>query len=303
MLQRLIQLVDTIPTHMRSGRVMRGPAARTRSDIRFVRLDRAMVRCRQLGDGRSLVFATDPPVPLECYDAVFDALAPRFRVTVFEMPGFGASLPRAGMRLSMRDAIGLVARFLEQLGSGPHSLVMPCVLGLVGLGLARQHPRLIGQLVLSQTADWAGTQRWLAKRDPNGVLRRPVLGQLALAALRRKRIDAWYRTAVADAAMVQPLVKATLENFDHGGCFCLASGFQDCLSNHQNQLAPVPHDTLLIWGDADPSHRGTGFAATQALAPNAELVCVEGAGHFPELERPEAFVGHLGRFLANGRSG
>lgn len=296
MLQRLIQLVDTIPTHMRSGRVMRGPAARTRSDIRFVQLDRAMVRCRQLGHGRSLVFATDPPVPLECYDALFDALAPRFRVTVFEMPGFGASLPRAGMRLSMREAISLVAQGLERFGGEPHTLIMPCVLGLIGVGVARHHEGLIRRLVLSQAADWNGTQQWLARRDPKGMLRKPIVGQLALAALRRKRIDAWYRTALADPDLVRPLVDMTLENFDQGGCFCLASGFQDCLGDHQHQLAPIAQDTLLVWGDADPSHRGTHFGDMSTLAPNSELVCIPGAGHFPELERGPAFVDHLLRF-------
>ena len=298
MFQRLVQLVDTLPTQLRLHRVVNGPAGRSRRDIRFVHLNRAVVRCRQAGRGPSVVFATDPPVPVEVYDDLIDTLMPHYRVTVFEAPGFGASLPKAGMRLSMRASIGMVAQLLERLDHGPHTLVMPCVLGLVGLGVARQHETLVDRLVLSQTADWSGTQQWLSRRDRRGVLRRPVLGQLALAAMRRKRIDAWYRTALADASMVQPLVEATLLNFDHGGCFCLASGFQDCLSDHQGQLAPVSQNTLLVWGDADPSHRATVFDDTQLLAPQSDAVCIHGAGHFPELERGPAFVDHLRRFIA-----
>lgn len=296
-MRHLAQLIDTLPTHWRLKAVQQGAAAHTRPDIAFADIGKAIVRYRQAGSGPSLVFAADPPVPIEMYDELLDALASHFRVTVFEMPGFGASLPRVGFRYSMSQATSGVAAFLKQLGNGPHHLALPCVMGFVTTALARQHPELVNQLVLIQTPDWAGGQHWLHGRDPKGLLRTPLVGQLALAAVRQQRIRGWYRMALADQSQLDRYTETTLQHFHHGGCFCLASAFQDFLSDAQGLVGPVPQRALAIWGGADPSHRDTVREATLQLAPNAELVRFDSAGHFPELEQPQRFARLVCEFL------
>jgi hypothetical protein len=66
MLQALAQLIDTVPTHLRSARTRRGPAARSRADLRFIDLAHCMVRMRQAGTHGLAAFAADPPVPTSC---------------------------------------------------------------------------------------------------------------------------------------------------------------------------------------------------------------------------------------------
>ncbi len=61
-------------------------------------------------------------------------------------------------------------------------------------------------------------------------------------------------------------------------------------------LGPVP--TLVAWGDRDrtiPAEHGR--AAAEAI-PNARFELIEGAAHFPHLERPEALADCLARFIA-----
>lgn len=306
-MRHLAQLIDTVPTHLRLARVQRGRAASTRGDIGFLDIGNAIVRFRQRGHGASLVFATDPPVPLESYDTLIDALAERFRVTVFEMPGFGCSLPRVGFRFSLPCATAALERFLERLGGGPHHVVLPCVLGYPGIALARgPQRRLLASLVFSQTPHWEDAQTWLHGRDPQGLLRRPGIGQLGLALLRRRRVQGWYRTALGDPALgdpslVEPLTALTLEGFDHGACFCLASAFQDCLANHHGLLGPVDLPVLAVWGRRDPSHARSEPAGIRAYAPDAQFVQFDDAGHFPELEHSTRFVDLLDKFLRSAR--
>ncbi|MFN9731086.1 MAG: alpha/beta fold hydrolase [Pseudomonadota bacterium] len=298
MLSRLAPLIDTLPSHLRLRKVLTGPASRSRARLRYLDLGDCVVRLRGGGgEGLSLVLAADPPVPLERYDDLIATLGNGYRTTVFEMPGFGASLARIGFRFSMASAVAAVARLLEQLPGAPHVLVMPCVTGFVALALAAQRPDLVRALVLPQMPDWAGAQAWLEGRDPRRVLRRPLLGQLLLHALRRHRVGAWYATALGPGAERAPWVEATLRHFDEGGAFPLASAFQDFLADSQGLLQPVALPTLLPWGDADPSHRRTDFARAALLAPQARLARFDGCGHFPELEDSHRFAAALRGFL------
>ena len=299
MIRRLATLIDTLPTHWRGRRTANGPAAQSRPGVRFLDQGNTRVRLLQAGNrGPSLVFAADPPVPLELYDGLIAALQPSYRVTVLELPGFGCSLPRMGFRFSLESARDSVARVLDQLSGAPHTLVFPCVTGFIALALARTRPDLINALVLPQTPNWAGAQHWLQNRDPKGVLRTPVLGQIALALIRRKRAQNWYASALGDRSRAPEFACATIAHFDQGGCFCLASAFQDFLHDHHGLLAAVPQRTLIIAGGSDPSHRGTDFSATSELAPNSQLLKLGAVGHFPELEDSTRFVAELKQFLS-----
>jgi pimeloyl-ACP methyl ester carboxylesterase len=62
-------------------------------------------------------------------------------------------------------------------------------------------------------------------------------------------------------------------------------------------LAAVQAPVLLIWGSADTEvPLRVAEEAVQEL-PRAELVVLEGAGHFPFLEQPQAFVDAVTKFL------
>jgi pimeloyl-ACP methyl ester carboxylesterase len=67
----------------------------------------------------------------------------------------------------------------------------------------------------------------------------------------------------------------------------------------KGRLHRVDVPTLLLWGADDrfvtPAYYG---AAYRALIPGARLETIAGAGHFPHLERPDAFVERVAAFVA-----
>ena len=61
-------------------------------------------------------------------------------------------------------------------------------------------------------------------------------------------------------------------------------------------LGPVP--TLVAWGDRDRTIPVEHGRAAAAAIPNSYFETIEGAAHFPHLERPEALADCLARFIA-----
>ena len=65
-------------------------------------------------------------------------------------------------------------------------------------------------------------------------------------------------------------------------------------------LGVVKAPVLVIHGEADPIPVESSEAWARAF-PNAELLLVEGAGHLPQVERPEIFFDAVETFLKGGR--
>lgn len=271
-------------------------ASHSRADIQWVKTYRATVRMRVAGDGPSLVMACDPPSTIEAYDEIFDLLSQRFRVYLIEQPGFGFSVPDFGFDFSFEMTNHWLESLLAAIARPPYVLALPCVIGVSAATIARRHPDAVTHLVLNQTPGWQDLQRWALKRDAKGLLRRPVLGQLALQALKRRRVGLWYDTVMANSDLAQRLTTCTRHAFKQGGCFCLATGFQAYLFRSTPTLEPAPQPTLVIWGGADASHQETDHTTSAQLAQHRHTLFWSDAGHSPELEKPAAFSAALAEF-------
>jgi len=300
LLLRLGQLCDTLPIALRKKSSLTKLAGKTKAgDMRFH--DAPDTKLRFLirnGMSHSVVFVTDPPVPIELYEPLLQTLHPDYQVTIFEMPGYQGSLPATGFQFSFENAVRSTEHFLQSLSGGPHILVFPCVLGFIAIALAHQRPDLVKAVVAPQMPDWQGAQIWKQGRDPKGVLSTPIFGQLMLTALKRKRIQQWYDNALGKKELLTPFVEATITNFNQGGCFCLASGFQNALSEHQGLLSTFDGPALSVWGTADPSHAMTNPQHSRHLLSNATLFEWKDCGHFPELENPKRFSKILDEFIS-----
>jgi len=291
--------VDTLTLPWQRRHVRRGPAAHSRPGIAFMELAQASIRYRIAGDGpQTVVLCADPPVVLELYDELIAELACDFRVVVFEMPAFGYSLPRLGLRMELQPATAVICEFLQRLGFGPYILAFPCVPAYSALWLAGHRPELVKALVLMQAPDWQQELRWKQKRDPKGILMRPYIGQLLLRLLRRRRAGDWYRLALGNQELLPRFTAETQQAFDQGACFCLASGYQHYLVAAEPAFAPIPQPALVVWGEIDRSHQGSDRESIRRYLPQARIVRIAEAGHFPELETPQRFATELRDFLA-----
>ena len=283
------------------------PPPRARVPIEFVEAAGARIRLRTGGapeSARSVVMALDPPNVLEHYAQPFIAWSRSARLVAFEPPGFGHSTAPRGYDHSVEAAAKVAIALLDRLALPPSVLVFPCLAAYAALRVAAQRPDLVSGLVLVQAPSWAQERAWAQRVDKRGILRTPGVGQAALLFRGHNIVDAWYRTAIPDAARAAHMAALANETLDHGARFPLASAFQTNFSLRGaaaaaplDGLAPPRCPTLLVWGNADKSHRQSEPASMRTHAPDAELLVMDGAGHFPELEKPIEFRDALIRWM------
>ena len=283
--------IDTVVPNIRSRSIAQSSEFNSRPGVANFQLPNTLIRYRMVGDGsQTLVLAADPPVVIEQYDELIQCLKDDFRVIVFEISGFGFSLPRSGFRFDFTKVNDLVAEFLRRLALGPYLLAFPCVSAYGAIDIAARFPSLVSGVVLVQAPSWSEEVKWKHGRDRQGILSKPVIGQLALQALKRKQAPQWFDAAVGNREKLSEFVETTDVAFSHGACFCLASAFQRYLTDTEQPLSIVNQPSLVIWGEADRTHRKTDKSSTRLYCPHAKEVRFACAGHFPELEEPGRFA-------------
>jgi pimeloyl-ACP methyl ester carboxylesterase len=255
------------------------------------------MRVRVHGSGPALVFMVDPPVTLEFYDELVANLAADHTVIVLEPLGFGFSTFAPGVwSFPFERSLENVQEALVGLNRGPYVLAFPCVSAYTALALAERAPELVSALVLAQAPAWREMQAWKAARDPLGVLSRPLLGQLALRALKRRTSHEWFAIASGSRERRGEFIAAVDASFAAGAAFPLASAFQG-FPDAQLLLPEVATPTLFLWGLRDRSHRTTDRRSSLEHARTGCLIEAPHLGHFPELEDPRWFAATLRSFL------
>ncbi len=223
-------------------------------------------------------------------------LARKRRVLAFDLLGHGRSDKPSGPGVVYR------VRFLaEAVRGGIEALPDPparvdllghSLGGAVALDVARRHARLVRRLVLVDAAglpvaraidplaaslpfvpgSFEDSRRLLATSVNNRFLSHPLV---ALAA-------AVYKGRRKNRPQLLKLVAS------------LAAG-EDALA--PRDLARIPHETLVLWGDRDRIFPlATGRAMCRAL-PHARLEVLARCGHVPPTERPVAFARRVAEFL------
>ncbi|MEH6346954.1 MAG: alpha/beta hydrolase [Bermanella sp.] len=292
------EAIDGLLPTLRKNKILNNRAVYSRDGIQFMEMGNCLIRYRVVGSGsKTLVFETDPPVVIEHYDELVGLLKNDYKIVIFEPPGFGFSVPSMTLDYGFKSVVSITEQFLERLALGPYVFNAPCVLGYGALGLAQKRPDLIEKIVLMQVPSWTEMLKWKQGRDPQGILATPVIGQLLLQMLKRKRTPQWFEASLGSMKLHPHFNQIAQEAFKHGASFNLASGFQQYLSGSSPLTHKVQQPSLIIWGDLDPSHCITCKASTSIMVEDAQVIHINESGHFPELETPDIFCGHLVNFL------
>jgi pimeloyl-ACP methyl ester carboxylesterase len=290
-------LVDTIPLNITRRKSL--DTFESHFDILTMELDQGVIRYQITGKGPNLVIACDPPSTLASYQTLLEILANDFRVVVFEQPGFGFSYPKNKFDFSFDSYQKIFSCFLDRLNLNKYILSLPCVAGFSAIELANLKPDKITHIVLIQTPSWKGIKAWATGRDRKRILRKPIFGQLALMALKKKRVGDWYSSVIANSNNSKAFSSDTLDQFNHGACFCLASAFQKYIFSADPTLTTPSQPTLSVWGGDDKSHSFTDIKGIKTLIPHATCVTFDDCGHSPEIENPLRFSNLLKSFIFN----
>ena len=245
------------------------------------------------GVGYPLLFVHGHPFDHTVWEPQIRALAGRgFRVIAPDLRGYGRSTVVPGvttMDVLARD----LASLLEHVGLDPVGVVGASMGGRVALELWRLFPERVDSLVLAATSPHAETERERAE-------------QRAVAARLRAEGAGGYADEVFAGVMARDNVRALPEVADRvramgsavpsEGAAAALSGLAEC-AGHVPLLRHISVPTLLVVGREDGFVPLDCVEAMHVRIPDSMVEVIEGAGHVPNLERPERFNEVVCRFL------
>jgi pimeloyl-ACP methyl ester carboxylesterase len=167
-----------------------------------------------------------------------------------------------------------------------------------GLASAQRHPERVARLVIVNALPFRPVYRW---HRPARLWRTPLLGELAMGATTRTLMRYGTREARPEREpMPDAWLDTVFDHFDQGTQRAILrlyrSGSSDVLAAAGARLQTLTMPALVVWGQADPyipARFGRAFA--QAL-PDAELLELTDAGHWPWFDRPD-LVDRVADFL------
>jgi len=268
-------------------------------DLRQRTVDAGGVATRvvEAGSGPALVMVHGTGGHLEAYSRNLRDLAKEFRIVLYDMAGHGHSAKPdrpytidylSDHLIAVLDALGIEKAHLsgESLG------------GWVAAWAAAHHPGRIDRLVLN---------------TPGNVTNKPEvmagLKESSMKAVReasRQNVRTRVEWLFHDKSLVtDELVDLRLRIYTQ-------PGFENAMRNilavqdweHRRPYVwssqwcgRIVAPTLLLWTDHDPTASVEEAALLEELIPGSRLEVIEGAGHWPQWEKPDQFNETHIRFL------
>lgn len=246
----------------------------------------------------AIVFVHGNPGSRRDWDDLIARVGPFARALAFDMPGFG----RADKPDDFDYTVEGYARFLEtalkEVGVDRAHLVLHDFGGPWGLEWASQHPERFASAVLINTGALVD-YRWhyLAK-----IWRTPVAGEAFQATTTRSGL----RMALKHGnprGLPRAFTDRMYDEADAGtrrAVLRLYRATDDPATMGRRQaarLGPLNRPALVVWGAHDP-YIPVSMAERQREAfPDAELVILDGSGHWPFADDPDAVGRPVEEFL------
>jgi 3-oxoadipate enol-lactonase len=256
-----------------------------------IRLRDAAVEYRQEGSGPDLLLLHSLLTEMSVFDRVAPTLARSHRVARVNLPGFGASSP---------VALESVAGHADHVAEVMHALALPGVVDVFGNGfgafvaleLAIRHGARVGRLIV---ADTAASFPEAAKAPFRGMADKVrATGMIAILDTAIGRMfPAAFQAAYPDIVVARKAALATVD----AECFARA-----CLALAALDLAPrlpaIRNPTLVLCGTLDQTTPPALAREVASAIPAAVYRDIEGSGHCPMLEQPDALVSMIESFTS-----
>ena len=267
---------------------------------RWVKLVGHRMRYLQAGSGPPLLLIHGLLAYSFSWRFNIPALAHRRTVYAPDLLGFGYS-DQPEIPCSLRDTAELLRRFVEQLGIGDFDLLGTSYGGAVALMLATLMPARVSRLVLSAPANpWSPRGKWLSFLCSRPPLRYAMPAVVGSPLARKLQMDRMY----ADPRRLAPATLAGYtEPFNNGRVLqhvlrLIRTWNRDLRELRELLPAAAEIPTLLIWGRQDQIVPQSSMPPLRSCFRRAEVVMLEGAGHLPYEEVPQAFNRAVLEFLA-----
>lgn len=261
----------------------------------------AMIYEAGIGRARSIVLVHGlGSNALQDYAGTIEWLAREFHVVAFDLPGFGAS-SRQNAAYTPRNYAAFIRHVAARHVRRPFVLVGHSMGGLVALRYAGTYPADVERLVVADVPGILHRLSYTSRLAANGtgaLLPGVPLPAERIEALARRLLAVVERMPVDLAAALQDPQQRLL--YFEGVPERIAA-FGVAAEDVREWLPRVAAPTLIVWGADDPvAPPRTGRLLASRLV-DARLLMLEGVGHTPMREAPQAFRGALEPFAREGR--
>ncbi len=242
----------------------------------------------------ALVFLHAFPLNARMWEGQLAFAGRGWHVVAPHMRGMDGGLSdRPTASVTMEDYAADVVDLLDALHLEDAVLCGLSMGGYLALALMRHAPTYIRGLVLADTKSQADT--------PEGLEARRAM----LSLVETKGVDAVAEAMVpkllgattrAQFPQVEARVRALIQS---NSAESIAGAVRALMSRHDSTalLGSIRVPALVIVGDEDVVTPPANAEALRAAIPGAQLVCLSGAGHLSNLERPDEFNAALTSFL------
>ncbi len=247
----------------------------------------------QVGQGRDLVLLHSLLTDRTVFEPVIGSLGDGRRLTLVNLPGFGASAPAGPTIEDYADRVALLFRALGLKPQTTDVLAMSFG-GFIGISLAARYGTLFRRLVLVDTAAAfpesakapLRTMADAALRDGMGAVVETALGRMFTASF-----------IAAHPEIVQARSEALRRTRpEHFATACRALADLDL----RPVLGKIRNPTLVVVGALDATTPPALAGELAAGIDGARLVEIPDCAHCPPIEKPDEFAREAGTFLAGG---
>lgn len=253
---------------------------------------------------RTLLFVHGTPTNSYEYRHLIAALSATHRCIAPDHLGFGRSQRPAAFPYTPEAHADVLREFVDALRLERFTLVVHDFGGPIGLPLALADSSRVDRVILMNTWAWpldddkkmargarfigGSAGRWLYKYAnaslrlimPSAYGDRRKLTKI----IHRQYLDV-FRDRAARVLVLHALAKALLASRTH----------YEWLLNRVGQLRG--RRALIVWGMKDSAFQPYQLDRWRSLVPAAEVVPIEGAGHWPHEEEPARVIEAIRRFL------
>lgn len=265
----------------------------------YVTVENERIYVEELGSGQNVVLLLHGfPYHREAFSALWERSWPGCRLVRMDLPGLGLSDLPEGAYASPDDLALSVKLCLDQMGIKRVRIVGHDLGGGVALILAARYPSLVTRLVLiapDSSAGGAGDRDALWWRIP-GIATGAALVLPVRPWLRSMLAEAWGRPDQAWVHLVEQYAQPLTTWTGRRNAVRVRRGRYGFNYLRFEEQLKVP--MLVIWGDrdrvVDPIQ---GRAWAEGLASPARFQALNGVGHLPAEEAPDAVSAALQAFF------
>jgi 3-oxoadipate enol-lactonase len=227
------------------------------------------------------------------------ALAARYRVVRFDHRGVGRS-PRAAVGYSLSDLADDAVAVLDAVGAARAHVIGISMGGMIAQLLALDHSARVARLVLVSTHH-GGSHIESAHPDALRLFDPAALlaGRRAPEAAMRHAIGVITAPGFVERSpeVVAELVDNARREPTHPAVF-LAQFQAIVASDRSERVRAITVPTLVVHGTDDKLIRPSNGRSLAEKIPGARLVMLDGCGHMPMHEQPDALAARVLEFLA-----